>query len=476
MKSRRELLQSIPVGMAALTAQASGAQQSPPARPNIIFIISDQFRADCVGAAGLNPMNLTPNLDAMARRGTFFRSAFCNQPVCAPARGTIFTGLYPVKHGVWKNAIPLPVDSVTIASELRKSGYSANYIGKWHLGLGGANKTPDKLGPVPPENRGGFLDLWQASDVLEMTSHAYEGDLYDNDGKPMHFSGEYRTDFMTGLAAKFLRSPQSKPFFLTLSYLEVHHQNDIDAFVAPKGYAERYKNPFIPQDLRPLPGSWTHQLADYFGCVAKMDETVGEIRKLLVETGLDRNTILVFTSDHGCHFKTRNTEYKRSPHDSSLHIPLIIEGPGFNGGREVRELVSQIDYAPTLISAGGVTVPEAMPGKNLQPLAEGRAEGWTNEVYSVMSEYMTGRILRTPQYTYAAAVPKTPGWKAAAASPSYTEYMLYDNYADPFQHLNVAGRVEYKAICADLRRRLTRRIFEAEGTHSTIEPTGFPYC
>ena len=473
--SRRELLQSIPAGMAMLAAQDSRAQTATPSQPNIIFIISDQFRADCIGAAGMNPTNLTPNLDAMAHRGTCFRSAFTNQPVCAPARGTMFTGLYPARHGVWKNAIPLPENSVTIASELRRSGYTANYIGKWHLGLGGANKTPDKLGPVAPANRGGFLDLWQASDVFEFTSHAYEGDLYDNDGKPLHFSGEYRTDFMTGLAAKFLRSQHSKPFFLTLSYLEVHHQNDVDAFVAPKGYAERYKNPFVPQDLRPLPGSWTHQLADYYGCVAKMDETVGEIRKLLVETGLDRNTIVVFTSDHGCHFKTRNAEYKRSPHDSSLHVPLIVEGPGFNGGREVRELVSHIDYAPTLLTCAGVPVPPAMQGKSLLPLAQGRVEGWSNEVYSVMSEYMTGRILRTPQYTYAAAAPRTPNWKPVAASATYSEYMLYDNYADPFQHLNVAGRVEYKTVCADLRKRLAQRILEGEGAHAVIEPTGFPY-
>jgi arylsulfatase A-like enzyme len=207
-----------------------------------------------------------------------------------------------------------------------------------------------------------------------------------------------------------------------------------------------------------------------------MDETVGEIRKLLVETGLDRNTIVVFTSDHGCHFKTRNAEYKRSPHDSSLHVPLIVEGPGFNGGREVRELVSHIDYAPTLLTCAGVPMPSAMQGKSLLPLAQGDAEEWPNEVYSVMSEYMTGRILRTPQYTYAAAAPRTPDWKPVQASATYSEYMLYDNYADPFQHVNVAGRVEYKAVCTDLRKRLAQRILEGEGAHAVIEPTGFPYC
>jgi len=155
---------------------------------------------------------------------------------------------------------------------------------------------------VPAARRGGFLDLWQGSNALELTSHPYEGDLYDNNGEPIHFSGIYRTDFMTQLAAKFISSSSAKsPFFLTLSYLEVHHQNDIDKFVPPKEYAGRYANPFVPGDLRPLPGSWPSQLSDYYGCVAKMDETVGTIRRFLAENGLDRTRIVkaeVVVTDH----------------------------------------------------------------------------------------------------------------------------------------------------------------------------------
>jgi arylsulfatase A-like enzyme len=133
----------------------------------------------------------------------------------------------------------------------------------------------------------------------------------------------------------------------------VHHQNDSDTYDPPKEYAHRYPNPFIPQDLRALPGSWPSQLSDYCACVARIDDAVATIRQTLAETGLDRNTILVFMSDHGCHFKTRNTEYKRSPHESSIHIPLIVEGPGFNRSLEIPELVSQVDLAPALLEAGG---------------------------------------------------------------------------------------------------------------------------
>src|SRR6185437_8787219 len=102
-------------------------------KPNIVLYISDQFRWDMVSAYGLNPMQLTPNLDAMAQQGTLFRSHITNQPVCAPSRAALFTGQYQNKHGVWRNGFGLAPDAVTLATELRKAGYTANYIGKWHL-------------------------------------------------------------------------------------------------------------------------------------------------------------------------------------------------------------------------------------------------------------------------------------------------------------------------------------------------------
>jgi arylsulfatase A-like enzyme len=467
--NRREWLSQVPALAAAGAAQTGGT-----AKPNIIVIISDQFRGDCIGAMGLNPMGLTPNLDQMAAEGVLFRSAFCNQPVCAPARASMFTGQYPSKHGVWHNGPGLRADAVTLAATLHKAGYSTNYIGKWHLMPAEGLPREQARGWVPPEHRGGFSDLWEAANELEFTSHAYEGALYDNDGKPINFAGQYRTEFMTDRAKRFLRSAKG-PFFITLSYLEVHHQNDSDTFDPPKEFAHRYPNPFIPPDLRPLPGSWPSQLSDYFACVAKMDETVGEIRKTLRETGLDKNTIVAFLSDHGCHFKTRNTEYKRSPHDSSIHIPLVISGPGFNRSMQIPELVSQVDLMPTLLEAAGVAIPASVQGRSVVPLLNRKTEAWRNEVYFEMTEFVTGRGLRTPQYTYAAAAPKTPGWKSVPSADRYVEYAHYDSYADPFQHVNLAGRADYRPIAEQLRGRLLERIREASGATPNIDPAWFPY-
>lgn len=467
--TRRQWLAGVPA--AALAASSAQGQPAAAGRPNIVLVISDQFRWDCVGAMGLNPMNLTPNLDAMASRGVLFRSAFCNQPVCAPARGSIFTGQYPSRHGVWKNGIALPENANTLAKSLRSHGYSANYIGKWHLGPQG---TPEERGPVAPPYRGGFLDLWEAANTLEHTSHAYEGDLYDNAGKPIHFSGVFRADFMTQRAQQFLRSARS-PFLLCVSYLEVHHQNDTDTFDPPREYKERYPNPFVPHDLRPYPGSWPSQIADYYRCVAAMDKCVGDLRKTLAETGLDRNTILMFVSDHANHFKTRNTEYKRSPQEGSIHVPLIVEGPGFNRGLQISELVSQVDLMPTLLAAAGAPIPNTVQGHSLVPLVEKRAPDWRNEVYFQMSEFVTGRGLRTPQYTYAVMAPKKPGWKPAAGAEQYVEYVLYDNYADPYQLVNLAGRATYQPVARDLRERLLARMREAASPPGAIDPSWFPY-
>ncbi len=296
--------------------------------------------------------------------------------------------------------------------------------------------------------------------------------MYDGDGKPLHFSGEYRADFLTDRAIRFMKEKRrkEKPFLLVVSYLEVHHQNDSDLFVAPKKYENSYRNPWVPQDLRPLPGTWPSQLPGYYGCVKGIDDAVGTLLGSLKEQGIEDDTIVMFSSDHACHFRTRNAEYKRSPHESSIHIPLIVQGPGFDRAMEIQELVSQVDFAPTLLEAAGVTVPHTMQGKSALPLLQRKIDGWRNEVYIEMSESLTGRALRTPQWTYAVAIPKRE-----EASARYNEYILYDRYSDPFQHVNLAGRTEVREISQQLRERLTARIVESGGPKPVIDPPFIPY-
>ncbi len=477
---------SIPL-IDAATLRAEASQQSadkPGKRPNVLLVISDQYRWDFICAYGQNPMNFTPNLDAMFRRGTVFQNAFTNQPLCSPARACLFTGQYATRTRVWKLGPGLRRDATTLATELRKAGYSTNFIGKWHLAPNDAwAKPPQGLGYAPPEDRGGFLDLWQASNVLELTSHPYHGTIWDADGKPMNYQGIYRVDYLTDLAVKFLRQKQDKPFFLVLSQLEPHQQNDLNGFGPPKGYDVKFRNPYIPPDLRSLPGDWPFQSANYYGDCKSIDESMGRIFETLKEQNLDENTVVIFLSDHGCHFRTRNNEYKRSPHDASTHVPLMIQGPGFNQGRIVYELVSLIDVMPSILATLGLPIPSCVQGRNFVPLindADARA-AWRNEVFIQISESETARALRTPEWTYAALAPDAnPG--DDAGSMNYQDYQLYQNGADPAQVVNLAGRddipslVHYfgdrsiSEITDHLRERLIARMVEAGEQRPQIKP------
>ena len=442
------------------TAATAGAAENR-ARPNVILIISDQFRWDCLGANGLNPLQLTPNLDAMAREGVNFANAITNQPVCAPSRACLFTSLYPNRHGVWRNGIALPTQIPTLAKIFREAGYTANYIGKWHLG------SPDIPGPVAPEYRGGFADFWEGCNLLELTSHPYEGSIWDGDGRPIPFKDEYRVDFLTGRVTRFLEEKARAPFFLVVSYLEPHFQNDCNCFVAPTGYADRYRNKFVPGDLKFFPGDWESQLPDYYGCIARVDENVGTLRREMARLRLTENTIVVFVSDHGCHFRTRNSEYKRSGHEASIHIPMVMAGPGLNRSLTIQELVSQIDVAPTLLEACGITPPASFQGRSAMPLVRRQVNGWGNEVFVQISESMTGRELRTPEWAYVVA---QPDGKSQASSLQYEEYQLYNLYSDPHQLVNLAGRVETREISNVLRERLRQKMVEAGEAMAEIKP------
>jgi arylsulfatase A-like enzyme len=449
--------------------QAKAASSAPAKRPNIILYLADQFRADFVGANGRNGSTHTPNIDAMAARGKNFTHAVTNQPVCAPARSVLLTSRYATETGVWHNGLELDKSLPTLAGELRKSGYTANLIGKWHLALGNPKQGGDP-GPVKAEDRGGFLDLWEGANALEHTSHPYEGTIWDRDNKPITYKDEYRVDFLTDRAERFLRQKQEKPFFLFISQLEPHQQNDMQRPVAPKGAAARFVNSTAPEDLRALPGTWQDQLPDYYGCIEAIDSSVGRIRRILEEENLADDTIFVFFSDHGCHFMTRNQEYKRSTHNSSIRVPLIIDGPGFEGTQQIPELVGLIDLAPTLMEAAGIAAPASWKGRSFFPLVNDfkARQNWTNQQLIQISESMTGRAIRTKDWTYCVA--DLSGDTKQPATKVYQEYQFYDQRADPHELVNLAGRKEYRAKADELREQLKKLLAAAGEPEPQILP------
>ncbi len=387
------------------------------------------------------------------------------------ARACIQTGKYGTEVGCFRNGIELPLDERTIAHHLADSGYQVGYVGKWHLAStrGEANYRTE---PVPPIRRGGYRDYWVASDVLEFTSHGYDGYLFDDQMNKVEFEG-YRTDRVTDFALDFIEkgNKEEKPFFLMLSHIEPHHQNDRDQYEGPEGSKERFKDYQVPGDLQDTKGDWRENYPDYLGCCNSLDNKLGRIMDKLEELGIDDNTVVIYTSDHGSHFRTRNGEYKRSCHEASIRIPMIAYGPGFTGGKEISELVSLLDVPSTIMSAAGVEQPDYMQGRPLQQLASGDVEDWREEVFLQISESQVGRAIRTDRWKYSVQAPHKNG-ADDPTSTVYVEDFLYDLENDPYEKNNLAEDADYVEIRKDLANRLKRAMESAGEETPTILPYG----
>ncbi len=436
-------------------------------QPNIIFFFTDQQRWDTVGAYG-QPLEVTPNFDRLAAEGVRFENAFTCQPVCGPARSCLQTGKYATETGCFRNGIALPQDQKTVAHWLSEAGYEVGYVGKWHLASSG-EKQDYRTRPVPLEWRGGYKDYWLAADVFEFTSHGYDGHMFNADMEKVEFEG-YRVDCTTDFALEFLRSRElERPFFLFLSYIEPHHQNDRNRYEGPEGSKERFKNFEVPGDLADTEGDWCESYPDYLGCVNSLDGNFGRIREELERMGVADNTLIVVTSDHGSHFRTRNSEYKRACHEGCVRVPMILHGPGFEGGRVVEELAGLIDLPPTLLAAAGLDVPAYMGGRPLQQLTAGQAEDWPQDVFIQISESHVGRALRTRRWKYSVRAPDKEGWKDPD-SETYVEDFLYDLEEDPHERSNLVRSPEHAGVRARLAARLKERIAEVEGMDVEILP------
>lgn len=433
-------------------------------RPNIIFYFSDQQRWDTLGCYG-QPLPVTPNLDSLAAQGVRFEHAFTCQPVCGPARACLQSGKYATQVGCHRNAQALPQNITTLADHFNEAGYETAYVGKWHL----ASNRNSYTAPVDEENfetraipfqrRGGYRDYWMASDVLEGTSHGYNGYVFGKDGERHEFIG-YRADAINNYAIHYLHQYQGeKPFFLFISQIEPHHQNDRGRFEGPDGSKERFKNFVPPADMEEGSGDWREQYPDYLGQCNSLDENVGRLVETLKERKLWAETILFYTSDHGCHFCTRNGEYKRSCHESSTRVPLIAIGGPFQGGKVVSNLVSLIDLPVTLLDCAGIEKPEDFQGHSLKKLVENPEMEWEDCVFMQISESQVGRAIRTPKWKYAVKA-DADGWECAGADVYYEEF-LYDLEQDPCEKHNLVTDKEYGEVRKKLAEKLVNCMVRA---------------
>ena len=430
---------------------------------NIVFYFSDQQRWDTVNEG------VTPNLMKLADEGVLFENSFTCQPVCGPARSCLQSGMYATETGCYTNGIALPQDITPLAEYFNRAGYQTAYIGKWHLG---SDKYPG-IGvhcekTAIPKDRQGKYQYWRAADCLEFTSHGYDGYVFDGDGNKIDFTG-YRADCINDFALEFLdKGEKDKPFFLFVSQLEPHQQNDRNRFEGYKETIEKYKDYPLPDDLTFLKGDYKEMYPDYISAINRLDYNVGKLVAKLKQQGIYEDTIIIYTSDHGCHFKTRNMEYKRSCHESSIHTPLIIKGGGFEGGKRDNRLVSLIDLPPTMLSMAGIKTPPNFKGYDLTKETDD-PETRRKCVFIQISESQCGRAVRTDRFMYSVKDLNPTGYLHENSKVYFEDY-LYDLKKDPIEKHNLVKDPKYAHVRRELKYLLLEEIRKAGEEAPVIFP------
>ena len=359
-------------------------------KPNILVIVSDQQRWDSLGCNG-NSFVRTPNLDAMAARGTNFTQPFTPFPVCTPARASMWTGVHPNNHGVIYNRYG--IDDVisheskvptTMFELMQDAGYTTAYFGKWHLG----------------EKNSGRFDVWNG-----FNSHGGHWE----DGKQSFQGGKFKPETQTEIMIEFLESDQAKnkPFIAVQSYYPPHNP-----FTAPTESYAPYRGKGVP-------------FAGYYAAVTALDELVGRIRTTLETTGQAENTLVFYVSDHGETFNfDESAPHKWVCQDASIRVPFLMEGPDVPVGETMDALVGLEDLMPTIFHAAGIAEPDYLDGSNIYDLFEGK--DW-RQAYYVQTEK---RKIRTLQRCV-----RTTDWKLILSWDEVHE--LYDLTVDPEEELNI---------------------------------------
>ena len=426
-----------------------GVKNTP--KPNVIFVFADQWRAQDVGYAG-NPQVITPAIDQFSKESVVFSNAVSGCPVCSPYRASLLTGQYPLTHGVFYNDKPLNPDATTIAKVYKQAGYETGYIGKWHLnGHEPGEATFDaRLKFIPKERRQGF-DFWQ---VLECT-HDYNNSFFYGDSPERLKWQEYDAIAQTKSAIGFIRekSKSDQPFFLMLSWGPPHDPYQ----TAPEKYRQMYKPENI--ELRPNVPEEMHEkaredISGYYAHMTALDDCMNELLAAVKESGIEENTIFVFTSDHGDMLYSHGELKKQKPWDESLLVPFLLHYPKKLG--DVQKIIDMPintpDIMPTLLGLSGIKIPDTVEGNDYSKIITGE-ETPDNEAVLIQCpvpfhqwNYGAGgreyRGVRTNRYTYVRDL----------SGP----WLLYDNLNDPYQMNNLVGFDETLQVQTDLDSQLQK--------------------
>jgi len=459
MINRRRFLAATGTAAAGLLAgcASEAALRGKGRKPNVVFVLADQWRAQACGYAGdPNLQGKTPVLDRLAAESVDFTHAVSCCPVCTPYRASLLTGQYPLTHGLFVNDVCLSTRATSVAQAFAQAGYDTGYIGKWHVDGHGRSAY------IPPERRQGF-DYWK---VLECT-HAYNRSPYyaGNDAAQRLWEG-YDVFAQTRDAQSYIadHAKRTKPFLLILSWGPPHNPYE----TAP----DEYKRLFDAKDivLRPnVQGDRDPRkdLAGYYAHIAAMDKCLGDLLKTLDDTGLRDDTIFVFTSDHGDMLGSHSEVRKQRPWDEAVRVPLLVRYPAAQTqGRKLAVPINTPDLMPTLLGLSGVGIPKTVQGDDFSALICGAAAPEDNPAliacYTPFGEWTREkggreyRGVRTTRHTYVRDL----------SGP----WLLFDNEADPYQLDNLVNRPEHAALQARLEAAL-QKLLKKTGDEFQPGPT-----
>ncbi|GHB80038.1 sulfatase family protein [Persicitalea jodogahamensis] len=417
-------------------------------KPNIVYILVDQWRAQAGGYAG-DPNAHTPNIDRLAGVSLNVRNAVSGMPVCSPHRASLMSGQYPLTHGVFMNDVLLDTNAVTLGKVYAQNGYDTGFIGKWHIDGHGRRSY------IPATRHQGF-EYWKA---LECTHNYNHSEYYiGNDPERKVWDG-YDVTEQSSDAITYIRKHayQDEPFVLFVSMGAPHDPYQ----TAPEKYRKMFEDKKIILRENVPAGKREkaiETLRGYYAHMAAIDDNVGEIWKALTDTKIEENTIFVFTADHGDLLGSHGWWNKQQPYNESIRVPFLMHYPKAFGtkGSVSDILLNTPDIMPTLLGLSNVAAPRSMEGIDYSEVLRGKQKsGVTETLISCVQPFgqwprsRGGKEYRgivTQRYTYTRDL--NGPWQ------------LFDNEKDPFQLNNLVGNSEHKGLQASLDGRLSKLLRE----------------
>lgn len=474
---------------------------------NVLFIIADEFRADCLGAAG-NPLIQTPNLDALAREGVLFRKAFVQATPCGPSRMCTYTGRYLCSTNAVDNMTPLAEADDNLAMHLRRHGRDPGIMGYNDYAVD-PRILPEGHPHKTALNYEHFLPGFEVVLKHEYDCPAWYEDLKrkgyppeicnrkrmyapdvppegPGDHLPEHYPARYKAEdseaqFVTGRAIDYCTERKGEGWSLSLNYIKPHGPN-----ICPAPYHAMYDPAAMPPatrrpEERNAHPYWRrlavntndqllkeHELREfqacYYGMISELDACLGWLFQMLKDTGQWDHTLIIFTSDHGEHLGDHYLTGKAHFYDSNMHVPYILRDPSPEAdatrGRQLDLFVEAIDTAPTVCEFLGIPSHERFQGRSVLDLVHGRPGAVVrprvyHEFYYYTSLSAEERRATRPEACRLWVV-RDDAYKYVQFGEEAMPPILFDLCADPQELHNLADRPEYAAVVARYCQHLIR--------------------